>query len=231
VLRDTIAFSTVPVERNDAEGPKVTFLMDGRELVDNAPVPSEFELEVVASDQSGILIAPVAGSEPLFFVDDRRGASGVTDLLAVDDSSYTTARLRVPVKLNGPDDSLFLAVSDNVLNRSVARRLVRPLSSQVLRVDSALVYPNPVEGSARFTFLLSQAATVRVRIYTLAGRLVRDLGEQYCSFGYNEVRWDGRDRDGDLLPNGIFLYSVNARSGQPGKTQSVTVRDRLIVMR
>ena len=231
LLGDTITFSAVPIQRNDNAGPGVTFRMDGRVIEDGASVPAAFELELVASDPSGVMIAPVPGSEPLFYIDDPRGAVDISDRLVVDDSSYITSRCRVPIELDGPEDSLFVIVSDNALNRTVARRLVRPMVSQVLRVDSALVYPNPVDRAARFTFLLTQPASVRVRIYTLAGRLVRDLGERLGSFGYNDVLWDGRDRDGNLLPNGIYLYSINARSGQTGKAQSVTVRDRLVVMR
>jgi hypothetical protein len=231
VLRDTIGFSDEPVARDDSAGPTVTFQMDGRRLTDCAGVPSEFELEVKVSDTSGVMVAPVGGAAALFFIDDRRGATDVTDLLAFDDSSCTTARFHVPVKLSGPEDSLFVIVSDNVLNQTVARVLLRPLKSQVLRIDSALVYPNPVDRAARFTFLLTRPANVRIRIYTLAGRMVRDLGDQPGIFGYNEVFWDGRDRDGNLLPNGIYLYVLNALSSSPGDVQSVAARDRLLVLR
>ncbi len=46
----------------------------------------------------------------------------------------------------------------------------------------------------------------------MAGRPVRSLewitsGEPYVS-----IPWDGRDQDGDLLANGVYLYKVVART-------------------
>ncbi len=63
------------------------------------------------------------------------------------------------------------------------------------------------------------------------GRLVRDLGVSSALPGYNQVWWDGRDSDGNLLPNGVYLYVMNATSFDGAESQSVVVRDRLLVLR
>lgn len=232
VLRDTIAYTLTPAARTDTVGPVVSLYRNGQRLESGATVPAEFELEGVVSDGSGIMIAPVAGAMPWFYVNDPTYATDLTDLLVFDDSSTTTTRFRVPVKLTGPADSLFVMVTDNMLNQTVAGIVVKPLLSDVLRVESVLVYPNPVKAHCRFTFTLSRQADVRVRVYSMAGRLVRDLGSRPADFGYNDIEWDGRDSDGNPPANGVYLFVLTAQVDEgPGRQQRVTVRDKLLVLR
>jgi hypothetical protein len=232
VLRDTIECARGPATQGDVTAPAVTFYRDGNRLESGATVPADFELEGVARDSSGIMIAPVPGEVPLFYVNDPTYATDLTDLLVFDDSSTTTARFRVAVKLTGPTDSLFVTVSDNLLNRTVVGIPVKPLLSDVLKIESALPYPNPVRTGCRFTFALNRQADVRVRVYSLAGRLVRDLGFGPANFGYNDIEWDGRDSDGNLPANGVYLYTLTAQVDEgPGRRQQVTVRDKLLVLR
>ena len=232
VLRDTIDYTRTPAAVADKMGPAVSLFRDGNRLDSGAAVPSEFELEGVASDSSGIMIAPVAGAVPLFWVNSPTYCTNLTDLLVFDGSSSTTARFRMPVKLAGPVDSLFVMISDNLLNQTVARIPVTPLLSDVLRVESVLPYPNPARAGCRFTFLLSRQADVRVRVYSLAGRLVRDLGLRPAGFGYNDIEWDGRDSDGNQPANGVYLFALTAQVDEgPGRRQRVTVRDKLLIMR
>lgn len=229
---DSVEYSPTPGTRSDTAAPTVSLFRDGTRLLDQTVVPAEFELEGVISDSSGILIAPVAGEAPLFYVNGPVYATDLTDLLVFEDGSTTRARFRVPVKLAGAADSLFVAVSDNLLNRVVVGIQVMPLLSDVLRVESVLPYPNPVRIGCRFTFVLSRQADVRVRVYSLAGQLVRDLGSRFAHFGYNDIEWDGRDSDGSFPANGVYLYALTAEVDEgAGRRQRVTVRGKLIVHR
>ena len=47
----------------------------------------------------------------------------------------------------------------------------------------------------------------RIKIYTVAGRLVKELTAP-VRVGFNQIYWDGRDNDGDVMANGIYLYKV-----------------------
>ena len=232
LLHDTIAYAREPAIHSDTTPPSVGFYRDGHRLESGATVPAEFELEGVASDGSGIMIAPVAGETPMFYVNDPAYATGLTDLLVFDDGSSSTARFRLALKLTDATDSLFIAVSDNLLNRTVAGIAVRPLLSDALKVESVLPYPNPVRAGCRFTFVVSRNADVRVRVYSLAGNLVRDLGFRPATFGYNDIAWDGRDGSGNLPANGVYLFALTARVYEgAGRRQQVTVRDKLLVLR
>ncbi|MEO0079737.1 MAG: FlgD immunoglobulin-like domain containing protein, partial [candidate division WOR-3 bacterium] len=108
--------------------------------------------------------------------------------------------------------------------------LLRTDLTEPLRLDSCLVYPNPTRGPASFTFQLSRAALVSVKIWTIAGRLVRMLEPRPCQFGYNQIDWDGLDRFGMSLPNGVYLYRIDARTQEgTGQSYSASHRDRFII--
>jgi len=75
------------------------------------------------------------------------------------------------------------------------------------------VWPSPfnprtaVGGEAKFGPLPDGAT---VRIYTLGGRLVRELRQQG-----GMARWDGRNGDGTAVPEGVYLWNAAAKGQAP----------------
>ncbi|MGB6031575.1 MAG: FlgD immunoglobulin-like domain containing protein, partial [Bacteroidota bacterium] len=49
---------------------------------------------------------------------------------------------------------------------------------------------------------------ITVKVYTVAGRAIQTLETQSSGETYVRIPWDGRDRDGDLLANGVYLYKL-----------------------
>ena len=93
-------------------------------------------------------------------------------------------------------------------------------------VESLYPYPNPMHNFTTFMFKLrgadpSLVEDLRIRIYTISGRIVREfdlindpfeLEAGGLQIGWNRVPWDGTDEDGDLLANGVYLYRVFLRA-------------------
>jgi len=230
--QDRIQFDTSAVSANDTTGPAVSFQFAGYQLSNNAVVPNKLQLTVIIDDQSGIMIAPVLDAQPVIFVNDYRTKRAIGDLLVFDDSSFSRARCLIPLTLNGPLDSIFVSVADNFLNKTLAKIVLRPVVSTVLQVESVLVYPNPVTSQAYFCFILTQPAMVNIRIFTISGKLVRDLGKINCHSGYNQIPWEGRDQNGTSLPNGIYLFTLTAENHKPPTDfQRITIRDKLMIVR
>ena len=74
-------------------------------------------------------------------------------------------------------------------------------------------YPNPFAQQTQFTFNLVGSKlpdNLKIKIYTIAGRLVQeiDVWQGDLRIGFNRVPWDGRDRDGDELANGVYFYKI-----------------------
>jgi flagellar hook assembly protein FlgD len=84
-----------------------------------------------------------------------------------------------------------------------------------------------------FTFCLTRAATVSVKVFTIAGRLVRVLPQVACGFDYNQIGWDGLDKDGQSLANGVYLYKLDAQAigATAADRRSASFRDKFIIHR
>ena len=84
-------------------------------------------------------------------------------------------------------------------------------------------YPNPFAGVTYFTFKLTQIPDeMKLKIYTVAGRLIKEFNKSAAELNYdfNEIYWDGRDQDGDLVANGVYIYKVTMKKGD--ETQDAT---------
>ena len=72
------------------------------------------------------------------------------------------------------------------------------------------------------SFALGRPGAVTVRIHSRAGRLVREVvsGES-MSAGVNLVRWDGADRQGRTVAEGLYLVSIEALGEKQTRTVAV----------
>lgn len=73
------------------------------------------------------------------------------------------------------------------------------------------VQPNPVRGEARLAFNLAAAGPATLRVYDLAGRLVRTLLEDERPAGPGVLVWDGRDADGREAAAGVYFARLVSR--------------------
>jgi len=62
------------------------------------------------------------------------------------------------------------------------------------------------------TFALTRAATVTTRVESTNGVVVRKLGSAKIGAGTASVRWDGRDRRGNLVYGGRYVLRVGAQN-------------------
>jgi ligand-binding sensor domain-containing protein len=77
-------------------------------------------------------------------------------------------------------------------------------------------------GDVAIAFTLGRAGPVTVRVYNRAGRLVREVTRGVAlGPGSNVVRWDGRDEQGGLAPEGVYLVSVDVAGQQATSTLGI----------
>ena len=85
--------------------------------------------------------------------------------------------------------------------------------------------PNPVSTSSKFQFTLDKASFVSVSIYNIKGKLVKTLPLVVTTEDVEAtVYWNGKDENGNIVKNGIYLYQLNVN----GKTYKT---NKLILMR
>jgi FlgD Ig-like domain len=69
--------------------------------------------------------------------------------------------------------------------------------------------PNPFNPSTSLEFTLQADGFVSVRVYSLDGRLVRVLADEWRSAGLHELSWDGRDEQGRGVASGAYVVRLD----------------------
>lgn len=92
------------------------------------------------------------------------------------------------------------------------------VSGDDLIIRDVYNYPNPFTSNTTFTFQqnMSKILDCRIRIYTVAGRLIREIERKNISDKFVTIDWDGRDQDGSPIANGTYFYKliVNTVDGE-----------------
>lgn len=203
---------------------KVTF--DGREIMYGDMVASRPLILAGIYDNSPQMLDDT--SYVNIFLDDRRVTfAGQTGQLKIRQSTEAGVRAVVeftPVLADGEHNLSIMALdaSNNSIVWSEAFQVVNDL-----KLLNVVNYPNPFAGKTDFTFELSQPAQIRIKIFTVAGRLIQEIDQGWAAAGFNTIPWDGRDADGDRLANGVYLYKIYAVNGSQ-KTKELS---KFIVMR
>ncbi len=70
--------------------------------------------------------------------------------------------------------------------------------------------PNPFNPRTTLRFNLPAPAKVRLTIYDVAGRRVRDLLAGPLPSGAHDAVWDGRDDAGRDMPSGVYMATIQA---------------------
>src|SRR5437867_1732127 len=76
------------------------------------------------------------------------------------------------------------------------------------------VGPNPGSGPVRIGFALKQAAAIEIDVFDVQGRRVAPLVRGVWAAGTQVVEWDGRTRNGEAAPAGLYLLRYSYPGGQ-----------------
>ena len=84
-------------------------------------------------------------------------------------------------------------------------------------------YPNPFNPSTNISYEIPRSSNVKLEIYNAAGKLVRNLINDYQTKGKHSVKWDGKNSTGKMLSSGIYLYRLS--------TGDLTVTKKMILLK
>lgn len=123
-------------------------------------------------------------------------------------------QVRYDVRPSLKDGEHYLTVTgDGLVNQPQDLQKYFYVSNE-LKVLDLYNYPNPFSSYTYFTFNLTQIPDeLKIYIYTVAGRLIKIINVPVYQLrnNFNKIYWDGRDEDGDLIANGVYLYKIIAR--------------------
>lgn len=222
LFEDNNFFSIPFYVQDDTTTPTINLTFDGYDIVDGDFISSTPEIQIELNDES--LLPLTDPSSVLVYLND--------DLIPSDTSiiNYTFSNENPKVKvdfnpiLSDGEYTLKILWKDsqgNIVDSSGVEKYFQVSGeAQLLYVYN---YPNPTSGVTYFTFKLTQIPdNIQIKIYTIAGRLIKDidLNASDLRFDFNKIYWDGRDEDGDPIANGVYIYKVIMQAGE--KSQDVT---------
>jgi hypothetical protein len=218
----------------DHAGPDVDVYLGDRTFRDGDPVGPTPDLIVDVRDESGVLIArnteTIGQSEELFIPltaqVDSQAALDLTFYYQPALNDYRAGNVEKKLALAEGSHHITVVAYDSFGNR--AEKTVHCVVSGGLGLVNVMNCPNPFPKDTYFTF---QATTdidsLVIKVYTATGRLIQKIEAGGLTAGYHQIHWDGRDRAGDAIANGVYFYTIVARAGD----QKTIVREKLVKLR
>ncbi len=84
--------------------------------------------------------------------------------------------------------------------------------------------PNPAAGSVQIAFDLHERGAVDLEILDVAGRVVAALPSRSWEPGSWQAPWDGRGRNGDRVPAGVYWVRMAAGAREIGRSKFILLK-------
>ncbi|OGV06284.1 MAG: hypothetical protein A2499_15750 [Stygiobacter sp. RIFOXYC12_FULL_38_8] len=204
---------------NDNKGPEIEIFFDDTNFESSYLVNPNFTLIAKLKDQTGLNTTGTGIGHKLEAVlnDDAANTYDLTNNFVGDLNSggksglakYTfnsMAQGDYKIKVKAWD------VFNNFSFQEAAFTVVSADKGIVIR--DVVNYPNPMTSNTTFTFQhnYSSAFNTKIKIYTVAGRLIKTIEESDLLEKFVKIDWDGRDEDGNQIANGTYLYKLIVES-------------------
>ncbi len=69
-------------------------------------------------------------------------------------------------------------------------------------------YPNPFNPSTNIKFKIARSTRVTVNVYSVLGKLVKNLTSKYYLPGEYNLTWNGTNNSGNFVPSGVYIYRL-----------------------
>lgn len=208
--------------KTDAVPPVVKIMFDDNEVVNGDFVSKNPDIKIILSDES-----PVPIIDPNL-VKVYLNIEEVNRQELIDSSFSINQTISYRPTLEDGDYLLSVIAKDNNGNTDTSE-VYFVVSSQT-KLMEVYNYPNPFANETYFTFRLSQIPEeIKIRIYTIAGRMIKEITKRSSELNYdlNKIYWNGRDEDGDVIANGTYLYKMIMKNAD--KSESVT--QKLVIVK
>ncbi|MBA4311555.1 MAG: hypothetical protein C0417_02885 [Chlorobiaceae bacterium] len=200
----------------DNKGPQITLYLDRRSFKPGDVVSSSPILLADFVDSSGINTSGGGiGHRLEAWLDNNSESIDLSEYYKSKVNTYRLGSVEYPLgPLSNGTHILRLRAWDTYNNSSTEETMFNVVSGSGLSLSNILNYPNPISSATYFTFAHNQvnAIDAEIKIYTVAGRMIQSLSRKGIMERFVKIYWDGYDKDGDRLANGVYLYKVIAKT-------------------
>ena len=92
----------------------------------------------------------------------------------------------------------------------IPTKISTPIFKQPDQIQLFSNYPNPFNPGTSFRFILPDRETIRLTVFDITGRLIRDLYNGIIPAGNHHIQWDGRDQHDNLVASGVYIFVLNS---------------------
>ena len=224
-----IPISTQVGDLNDVTPPEINLWFDQKGWTSGGMTSSSPTLYVDLFDTNGINLTGDIGHDIVAIIDGENEIRLTDDFIYNRDSYSRGTVERRLYNLDTGRHTLELwawDIANNYSRKEVSFNVLAASGTVVL--NNVINWPNPFSKETNFTFELSEPAEVSIKIFTASGRLIKEIGPFQGNAGFNypggttsELRWNGWDRYGDPIANGVYLYKVVAVGENGTKDETV----------
>jgi len=240
-LHNNQANATFIVSR-DSVRPQVDVLFDGRRISECEYVDNRSKITITLADQSplrqidsasivGIIRNDTKGGNPVVLTAEVQEANFNVSFETHNSGTLQAALNITPTAPLEPGNYTLIAIARDASGNPDTLRQCFAIS-KLNGVEHVMNYPNPFDGKGTdFTFVMRSggSTSVKIYIYTVAGRKIRTLTAMNVRAGLNIVHWDGRDEAGNEIANGTYLYKVVVDGENPdGSAMNDAIMERAV---
>ena len=152
----------------------------------------------------------VVGSNGLILYTSDSGNTWLNDSVGINDNLFTVFALD-SINVWAAGDNGVLLRKNDIIDKigETDHGYLLPRSPKLLQN-----YPNPFNPNTAITFILPEKSNIRVNIFDVTGRQVRQLMEGLMDKGKHALYWNGINSNGVRVSSGVYFYSLQVDKNQ-----------------
>ncbi|MAW75238.1 MAG: hypothetical protein CMG09_04855 [Candidatus Marinimicrobia bacterium] len=203
---------------NDFIGPSIEIYHNNSQINNGSTIFPPYKLKIKLSDNLPINLSGINYHDIRFWVDDD------------ENNSMTLNNLFQPISGSNLEGEIEFNIDDNLITKN--SHTINIEAWDIFNNQSTLEYtvnffnntevynvynfPNPFNKKTFFTFNCTNTneLNVEIKIYSLNGKLVKNIAERNMPFNSNYFYkipyngWDGKNNNNEKIANGTYIYNL-----------------------
>lgn len=210
---------------SDSLGPVVNLYLDSRNFRSGDMVNQNPKLIADFSDENGINLTGTIGHKiEAVLNDDENNKIDLTPFYT-SNSNFQNGTVEYQMQnLNDGKYKLEVKAWDTYNNYNTSVIDFSVSNNNDISLDNIYNYPNPMQDYTSFIFQHNSDSPLdaEIFIYTVSGRLIKELNKTNITDKFVNIEWNGLDSDGDQIANGTYIYKVVLKSENNNFSKSTT---------